>query len=173
MGKVYRDPAIAKIIEILDAEGPKDLKGKYHFGDIIMPARSILPFCSIAIDTEAVQSADSMEDINVLPMVATIVVATTKDIKSFDLTPGANKLYEMVAARKEEDYSLREDSILYVLRKHAKADRKFFISINDTPMTADFGIGVGRRGPGIFSQEANVRFAVSLYTPTPRRADEG
>lgn len=169
--KVYRDPIISKVIEKLNAEGPAELKNRYYQGDVIMPARSIMPFCSIAIDNEAINSGDSMEDVNVVPLVLTVVVATTKDIKSFDLASGTTKLYELFAARKE-DYSLREDSIAYVMRKYAQLDNKLFVAIQDAPLTADFGIGVGRRGPGIFSVEGSMRATVYAYTPTPRRSDE-
>lgn len=169
--KVYRDPIISKVMEKLNAEGPAELKGRYYQGDIIMPAKSIMPFCSIAIDTQAINSSDSMEDLNAIPLVLTVVVETTKDIKSFDLAAGSTKLYELIAAR-NDDYSLRADSISYVLRKYAQLDNKLFNSINDQPLTADFGIGVGRRGPGVFSIEGSVRTTVYAYTPTPRRSDE-
>ncbi len=169
--KVYRDPVISKLIEKLEAEGPYELRNRYYQGDIIMPARSIMPFCSIAIDTENITSADSMDDLAVIPLVLTIVVATTKDIKSFDLPAGTTKLYELLAAR-NDDYSLRADSIAYVIRKYAQLDNKLFLAINDTPMMADFGIGIGRRGPGIFSVEGSLRATVALYSPTPRRSDE-
>lgn len=172
MAKVYRDPVIEKLKSYLDAEGPKELRGRYYNGDIIMPPRSLMPFASIAIDTETMNSADSLQDINVIPIVISVVVATTKDIKSFDLQAGSNKLYELVAARNEADYSLRSDSISYVLRKYAQLDAKLFNGINDQPLTADFGIGVGRRGPGIFSVEATIRTTVYGYTNTPRRSDE-
>ena len=170
--KVYRDPIIAKVIEKLNAEGPAELKNRYYFGDLIMPAKSIMPFCSVAIDTQAINSADSQEDLNAIPLVLTVVVATTKEIKSFDLATASNKLYELFAARQEADYSLRPDSIAYVLRKYAQLDGKLFNSINDQPMSIDFGIGVGRRGPGIFSAEGSLRTVVFAYTPTPRRSDE-
>lgn len=170
--KVYRDPIIERVKELLEAEGPKELKGRYHNGDLIMPAKSLMPFCSIAIDNEAIASADSMEDLNAVPLVLTVVVETTKDIRSFDLASGSNKLYELMAAR-NADYSLREDSIAYVLRKYAKLDNRLFNNIGtDAPLTVDFGIGVGRRGPGIFSIEGSLRTTVSAYTPTPHRSDE-
>lgn len=172
MAKVYRDPILSKIIEKLNAEGPVDLKNRYYQGDIIMPAKSIMPFCSVAIDTQAINSADSIEDLNAIPIVLTVVVETTKDIKSFDLATGSTKLYELIAARNEADYSLRKDCIAYVLRKYAQLDNKLFNSINDAPLTADFGIGVGRRGPGIFSIEGSVRTTVVAYTKTPRRDNE-
>jgi len=164
--KVYRDPVISRVIKLLNLYGPAELKNRYYQGDIIMPARSIMPFCSIAIDTESIQSADSMEDLAVIPLIFTVVVATTTDIKSFDLASGTTKLYELFVAR-NADYSLRSDCIAYVIRKYAQLDNKMFIAINDMPLTADFGIGVGRRGPGVFSIEGNIKASVALYTPTP------
>ena len=163
----YRDPVIKKIIEVLEKEGPQKLKGKYCHGDVLLAPNNQMPFCSVAIDNEAINSGDSMEDINVIPLVLTVVTSATKEIKTHDIMTGTNTLYEIIVAR-NEDYSLREDCLAYVLRKHAQLDEKFFIAINDAPMTADFGIGFERRGAGMYSVEGTLRITVTLYTPTPR-----
>lgn len=174
---LYRDPIITRIIELLNAEGPAELKGKYHHGDIIIAPNNQMPFCSVAIDNQAVNSADSMEDNNVVPLVLTVVQSATRDIENWDVSAASVKLYRMIAGRVTDRespdlYNLLPDSMMGVLRKYAHADKKLFIAINDAPMTADFGIGMERRGAGMYSVEGTLRITCTLFTETPHRPNE-
>lgn len=164
---VYRDPVIAAVIDLLEAEGSPELKGRYYYGDILLAPRGQMPFCSIAIDNQAITSADSGNDVAVIPLVINVVVETTKDVHSWDVMAGTNKLYDLLCGR-NADYSLKSTSIAGIIRKHAEVPGgQLFLGIENTPLSADFGIGVDRRGAGIFSIEGTLRVNAALYTPTP------
>ena len=160
---MYKDPIIAKIIEALTAAELPGIKGIYN-GDVVVPAKDDVPLVYVAKDTTTISQADNMEDEHLMPMVATVLYDMTQDIgQSYDMVAGASSLYEIVEGR-DDDYKLKTNTIAYVLRENQVLDDKLWIAVG-TPVTVTYGIGVNRRGPGMFSVEAVVRFAVRLHTP--------
>lgn len=160
---MYKDPIIAKIIDLLEAADLPGIKGIYN-GDVVVPAKDDLPLIYVAKDTTAIGQADNLEDEHLLPMVATVIYDMTTDIgQSYDMVAGASSLYEIVEGR-NDDYSLKPNTLAYVLRQNQVLDNKLWIAVG-TPVTVNYGIGVNRRGPGTYSVEAVVRFTVRLHTP--------
>jgi hypothetical protein len=163
---VYEDPVIAKVIELLDANGPSKLRGKYINGDVLSPNKSELPLCYIAKDETVAQPATNMEDEHLFQLVATVIFDWTQDLnEAYDIIAGTPELYEICEGR-NGDYTVKEDTLLYQLRKSEQLDADLWIGIG-TPVQISYGLGVDRRGPGSFSVEAVIRFAVKLHIPIP------
>ncbi len=169
----YRDPIIDKIIEKLEAEGPAELRGKYYNGDVLLVPKSELPICSIAKDTTRIFPADNMTDDNLMPLVLNVLYDYTSDLdQSSDLVAGVNGLYKMLEGRGAGagPYDLNTDSLAYVLRKYQTLDagNNLWLQVGPNEETAiDYGLGIERRGPGIFSVEGVIRFSARVHTTRP------
>lgn len=163
---LYRDPIIAKLIEFLEANGPTRLHGKYINGDVLLPNKSDLPICYVTKDQVLAQPANNMEDEHLQMIVATIILDHTRDLdEAYDMVAGVSELWEMCEAR-GDDFQLLEDTMLYQLRNSQQVAPKMWIGLG-TPVQINYGMGVERRGPGIFSIEASIRFTVRLHLPAP------
>lgn len=162
----YEDPIIKKIIEVLNANGPSKLEGRYINGDVLLPNKSDLPICYITKDEVVAQPANSMEDENLHSLVATVILDFTQDIEeAYNVVAGVPELFQMCEER-DENYRLVETSLLYNLRNSQQIDNKLWIGVG-SPVTISYGLGIERRGPNIFSVEANIRFTARLHIPAP------
>ena len=96
-----------------------------------------------------------------------IIVDWTDDLNtSFDLSKGTNRLYDYVEAR-DENRQLKTGTLGYALRKNQKLASNLFISVNDDGLNIDYGMGVEKRGPNIFSVEGIIRFNVESTQKKP------
>ena len=163
----YRDPILKAIIDMLELDGPEELKKHYVYGDTLAPPRSALPVISVARDGTRIVSDGSMQDRHITAIVMAIIVDYTTDFNtSFDLTKGTNKLYELVEAR-DTALKLKTKTIAYALRKNQKLGDNMFISVNDEGLAIDYGLGVEKRGANIFSVEAILRFNIENTQKKP------
>jgi hypothetical protein len=164
----YKDPIIAKLIEKLEAEGPVELKGRYYHGEVLLPSKEDLPMCSIGKDSLAVGQASNMEDDHIMPLIINILYEWTRDVnQSYDIVTGVNSLYEMVEGR-NADYTLKANTIMYVLRKYQQLDTNAWLAVGPTEIvTANYGLGIERRGPNIFSVEAVIRLSARVHIARP------
>ena len=163
----YRDPILKAIIDMLELDGPEELKKHYVYGDTLAPPRSTLPVISVARDGTRIVSDGSMQDRHITAIVMAIIVDYTTDFNtSFDLTKGTNKLYELVEAR-DTALKLKTKTIAYALRKNQKLGDNMFISVNDDGLAIDYGLGVEKRGANIFSVEAILRFNIENTQKKP------
>lgn len=157
---MYRDPAIAKLIEKLNAEGPAKLKGKYYIGDPMIVAESLLPICFISKDKTGISNHTNAEDAHNMPIVINVVGKFANDLnnKSF-VQAGTSMLYEMCEAR-NDSYDLLPSSIAYILRKYQVLDsaNKLYID-HDTETDIDYVLSPPSRR-GIFSTEAVIRLTL-------------
>lgn len=165
----YRDPIIKAVIDFLEPRADSRLKGHYYYGDVLLVPKNQLPICSVAIDLEAVTSTSSLEDESTVPLVINVLVDyNDQGGKDFDLQSGSNALYEILAAR-NDDFTFKDNSMLGLLRSpegiQPAENNRMYLGIGDTPITADFGIGVERRGAGIFSIEGVIRVNATINTP--------
>ncbi len=165
----YRDPIITKVIEFLETNGPSKLRGRYIHGDVLLPNKSELPLCYLTKDQVSVVPANNMEDEHQQAIVATIILDHTQDLnEAYDMVGGVSELWEFIEAR-GDDYQLKRDTLMFQLRLQQQVADKFWIGLG-TPVTVNYGMGVERRGPGIFSIEATVRFTVRLHLPNAEYA---
>lgn len=165
----YRDPIIQKIIDTLESEGPQELRGKYQHGDTWMPNKEELPVVTVSKDNTRIGAASNAEDDQLLPMVINVIYDYMRDLtQSSDLAVGVTTLYDYCEGRDATTYMLKSDSIAYVLRKYPKLDNDLYISVGPgEELQIDYGMGVERRGPGIFSVEAVIRFNVRFQQNRP------
>lgn len=163
----YRDPIIEKVLEALNDNGPSRLKGNYVNGDVLVPGRLSLPLCYVARDTTRVAPASSQEDQHTINMVATVIFSATEGWRdAYDNVAATPELYDLCEGR-NTDYSLKSDTLLYVLGNRQQLDAKLWISPPGSDILVNYGLGVERRGPGMFSVEATIRFSVVLHTARP------
>lgn len=169
----YKDPVIAKIIEVLKANGPSAIKS-WYYGDVLVVPKSELPVVSIAKASTQIMTADTGNDDHQMPMVLTVIYDYTRSLdRSFDLSGGTQDLYDIVEGRGDDTnkpYKLNTDSIAYVLRNNINLDptNKLWLSVGQNEgLVINYGLGIERRGPGIFSIEANIRFTARLHQTRP------
>lgn len=165
----YKDPIIEKLIQALDAEGPVQLRGKYRHGDILVPAKSELPLCTIARDRTRISQASDLEDDNDMPLVITVLYDYTQDLTNdFDVQAGLTSLWEIMEKRNSSNYAIEPGTIAYVLRHKQQLDNKLWLAVGPNQVVdIDYGIGIERRGPGIFSVEAVARVSARVHSPRP------
>jgi hypothetical protein len=160
----YKDPIIAKLIEKFEAEGPTELRGHYFHGDILLVPKREMPAVSIAKDETRIYPASNMEDEHYMPLVINVIYDWTKDLdQSSELAAGVTGLYKLVEER-DSDYQLVSNSLAYVLRKYQTLDDDVWISVGpNEQLQINYGLGIERRGPGIFSVEAVIRCSVKIH----------
>jgi hypothetical protein len=163
----YRDPVLKALIDMLEVEGPTELRGHYIYGDVLMPAKNTLPCVSVARDATTIRSDGTMQDVHVTPIVMAVIYDWTVDLdQSFDLTRGTTGLYKLIEER-NTDFSIKEGTLSYALRANQKLDDNLFISIRDEGLQIDYGLGWEKRGDNIFSVEGILRFNLELTQPKP------
>lgn len=163
----YRDPILEALIVMLEAEGPEELVGHYIYGDVLAPAKSMLPVVSVARQGTNIQSDGTMQDVHVTEIVVAVIYDWTTDLdQSFDLVRGSTALYKLIEER-NADYSVKDNTLVYALRDNQKLDDNLFISIRDGGLSVDYGLGWEKRGDNIFSVEGILRFNVELTQPKP------
>ena len=70
----YRDPILRAIIDMLEADGPRELVGHYIYGDTLAPPKSALPIVSVARDGTRVLSDGTMLDRHVTSIVMAVML---------------------------------------------------------------------------------------------------
>jgi hypothetical protein len=169
----YRDPILKELIDMLEAQGPEQLRGHYVYGDVLMPAKSLLPCVSVAKQGTVIQSDGTMQDVHVSGIVMAVIYDWTTDLdQSFDLTRGTTGLYKLIEEREEDSTSqnylaVKERTLAYALRKNQKLADNLFISIRDEGLRVDYGLGWEKRGDNIFSVEGILRFNIELTQKKP------
>lgn len=164
----YIDPVLKKIADKLELEGPVELRGKYRYGDVLVPPKKELPMCTISKDTTIVTKVSNMEDDNLIAVVLNVIYDWTMDLnKSFDLYAGSTSLYNIMEGR-NDDYTLKDNTILKVLRKYQQIDTNMWLAVGPNEnIRISYGLGIERRGQNIFSVEAEIRFNARVIIAQP------
>lgn len=160
---IYKDPILQRIKEVLQEDGPKELKDRYSFGDpgAVNKADVQQPRCFISYDVQNVQDSASGE----LQTTANIVVNVVYDMTR-DHGQGMDNFSHMsvvnLTAGRDENFALREDSILGALRKNQDMTdnddmRQLYIDVG-TPTVVEFD--ALPRNHGLVTAEGVVRFTV-------------
>ena len=119
--EIYRDPILKKYADMIQA-GTKQYK-RIFYGDPIRIGVSELPALVLAkIETRVSNytSAEDRHDIRISMTVVTDVRATISDDK--EMVKGVNSLYNLIEGRSDDDYTLKTDSLLYLLRHNVELD---------------------------------------------------
>lgn len=163
---LYRDPILDLLKTVLNDEGPAALKGRYYVGDPLIIGKAKMPAVFITRDKTRVNNDDVQDDMHIMPVVLNVVQDLTKDFnQAFDNLSSANTLYEWVEAR-NADMTLRSDSLLYVLRAHQEFANNLWIN-QAGGVEANYGVGIQKRGQGIYSVEAVIKLEIDLLQAQP------
>lgn len=160
----YKDPIINKYIEIISANNGV-FKAYYH-GDPVKIPMSNLPCVIIAkSQTRAAQMTNS-QDGHEVGITITVVTDIRSDLSTQDnidlVVPGLSKLYELVEGR-NEDYTLKDDCILGILRKNQLLDAANNLRTDLTSVTRiDYGENMRQRNPEEWSIEARIEIVANF-----------
>lgn len=175
----YKDPILQAVINHLEKHANRDIK-TYYYGDVLLVPKTELPVISVAIDATRIAVDDTGTDKSTVPLVISVITDIGDNPnRDFDVMAGTNSLYEIVIGR-NDDFTFRKDSLAYILRAHdqlatAQTPAGETVQVymgtetDREPLDIDFGIGVERRGQGIWSVESTIRVNAYVYTP---RVDE-
>jgi len=158
---LYKDPIIEKIFANIRTLVGTDVIKTIFYGDPLFIAKDDLPCLIGSKDVTEIGDASNAEDYHRMPIVLTLVV----DIRQFfDDTPknvhvGFQKLYDIMEGR-NANYTLKSVSLIDILRKNHNLGNNANIDLG-VPMNVDYGFTVGKRGEGVWAQEANL--SVSVY----------
>lgn len=155
----YVDPILGKIKEILDRDGPEDLKGRYGFGDPVVINKSQLaqPLAFLTYDTdyEVHDSAGGEIETNAVVNLC-VVVDMSRDFNQGTNARSHLELIDLVAGRKD-DMTFKRNSILGALRANEDPGERLWIDAG-TQTTIEFD--AVPRDKGLVTAEAIVRFTV-------------
>lgn len=170
----YRDPIIEAIINHLKQGANPDIKN-WYYGDVLLVSKRDLPAVSVAIDRTRIITDSTGDDKSVVPIVISVITDINADQgRDWDTMAGTTELYEYIIGR-NADFTFRKDSFAHLLREKVQlaaattqdGDQvSVYLGIEDQDLDVEFGIGVERRGPGIFSVEAAIRTTAFVYTPS-------
>lgn len=168
-GQGYKDPIIQKLIDVLEEFGPPELKGRYYHGDVLVPAKSDLPMVSISRDRTRITQASDLEDDNIMPLVINVLYDYTRDLTNdWNVQAGITSLWRLMEQRNPDNFGLMEGTIAHVLRQKQQLGPKLWLAVGPNEvLDIDYGLGIERRGPGIFSVEAVARISARVHSPRP------
>lgn len=170
----YSDPVLAKIIALLDASGPAELRGHYVQGDVLAVGASEMPIVAVCKDSTNISANTNMTNKHVMPIVLMVIYDTFNDVGTQDsaLQAGLTSLYRLCEGMNipvSGQYRLNTDSLAYVISNAGQLDDSLWLQVEDDQInTIKYGMGVNRRGPGIFSIEAQMQFTAYLEMPLPK-----
>jgi hypothetical protein len=161
---IYSDPIIQKYVELIKANTPA-IREFYQGEPIRIPASSFP--CAIISKRETRAGAlPNAEDEHDIGMSITIIADVRKDLSTDDniakAVAGVSTLYDIIEGR-NEDYTLKEDSILGILRSNIVLDAAKNLRTDLGSMTrVDYGTTLRDRAQDQWSIEARVEFVCSF-----------
>lgn len=168
---IYRDPILVKLRDILNTDGPKVLKDRYYFGDPIVVNVSKLPACFISFDRQEVSNADNSHLESRMSIVFNVVYDHKRDInQALDNIESHMSVVDIIEGRYDEKnanpFAIRKDTLIGALRLHEDLGNNLWIDVG-TASGAEYGLGIGKRGPGIYTAEGIVRIEVKHHQIKP------
>jgi hypothetical protein len=153
----YQDPILKKYADLIEANTP--VFKRIYFGDPIRIGASELPVLILAKVDSRISNMTNTEDLH-LVRVSMTIVTDVRDTLSDDKTMvrGVNALYNLMEGR-AADYTLKPDSLLYILRHNVELDvGKNLRTDLSTMSTVDYGMTMGKRKEASWSIEGTLTF---------------
>lgn len=158
---IYPDPIIAKYADLITAAMPGRFAAVYQ-GDPIRLRGDALPVLIVAKTRTRVGQFDNRRDQHEIGISITVVVDIRAEIGDDDIVPGIGKLYELVEGR-QEDYSLKTDSVLHILRSNQVVDQANNLRTDlESITTVDYTLTLGKRKADTYALEARLDFIADL-----------
>lgn len=167
----YTDPVLGTLITIFNAEGPTQLKNRYYEGDPIMIAKGSMPAVFLTRDKSTVQQVTNMEDEHILSVVINVVTDVTRDWgQAFNKISSMSDVWDFIEGR-NSDGTLKITSLAYILRRYQTLAPKTWINLKRA-IELDYGVGIEKRGPSIYSVEGIMKIEIRQHQPVPAMTDQ-
>lgn len=175
MKQIYTDPILGRIIKHLQDNMDPSYVKTWHQGDVLLLPKRDLPAVSVAYDYNNIIASDNLHDESNRDVVISLIVDHTEKSmwKSWDIMAGQMEAYEITAGMEPLDLNDKKQRAKYiegcmaaVLTDRTKQDlgNGIFLNVTNNNLNFEYGIGVERRGEGIFSIEASCRIVVTVDT---------
>lgn len=160
--KTYRDPIIAKYIDLIKASTGERFK-RFYQGEPTRVGTSILPCIIIAKRETRIGPLTNAEDEHGVALQLTVVVDVRKDLSTeendAEILEGISTLYDYVEGRDPDTFELKSDSILDILRGNLVVDAAHNLRTElGTVSRVDYGLTLGDRPPEEWRIEARIDF---------------
>ena len=158
---IYIDPIINKYLTLIKDNVGGEIKGFYN-GFINQIPASMLPAIIMNIEKTEAETMSTSEDEHRIGLTLTYVADIRQSLLEVNgempLSAGLNKVLEALVGR-NSDYSLKTNSILYILRNNLNVDatNNLRTDINSFSVVTPSEVATGRF-PGSYSAEGNIRF---------------
>lgn len=162
---MYKDPIIEKLIEnfeenlIQDPGNVRYVRTYYHGDPLIIP-KSNLPCICLSKDVTQITDESNAEDQHRINIYLTLVV-DIRDVVEDDMenvNVGESIMWDIIEGR-NDDYTLREDTVLYALRNNTSLGNNAHIDVSEA-LVVDYGYTLGKRGERSYAHEAYIKIPV-------------
>ena len=157
----YIDPILKKYADLIKAN--TGAFKEFYYGDPIRIPASSLPVLILAkIDTRVANltNAEDKHDIRISLTAVTDIRTSIQEDKT--MVAGVNMLYNLMEGR-NADYTLKQDSLLNILRHSVELDIANNLRTDISTMTrVDYGITMGKRAPDAWSTEGTLELTASF-----------
>ena len=153
----YQDTIIQKYLELIKSKAG-GIKNFYN-GTLYSIPLSNLPLVMIDVENTEVSEFSTNEDKHILSLVLTFIADMRKDTSTVQLMEsGFGKVLDFLVGR-SSDYSLKENSILYILRNNLNVDvaNNLRTDVGSITIATPREVATGRM-PGYWSAEGTIRF---------------
>lgn len=156
------DPVMKKYADLIN--GLTHNFKRTYFGDPIRIGVSELPALVIAKTKTIITNFDNQTDKHDMHIAFTVVTDVRDTINDDrDMVRGVNSLYNICEGR-NDDYTLKADSLLYILRHYVEIDVAHNLRTDLMSATSlDFGMTIGKRKDGSWATEANGSIIATFY----------
>lgn len=158
------DPVLKRIKSLLNEHGPKELRGRYGTGDpgIINKSQLAQPMAFVSYEDQGFDMSASHELGSEMPIVIDVVHDMTKDFGQ-GLNATSHLAVVDLACGRNKDFSLRDDSIVGVLRNHQDMSQtednlQLFLDVGKKT-TVEFDYQ--NRDKGLVTAEARIKFTLT------------
>lgn len=164
IGGAYIDPIVKKVIDLLEANGPEELKGKYYYRPVFYePGKDILPVVMVsnAVLRSSEYAAGGISK-HIKGIEVTILADWTEEPVNWN-TAGYGVLDKLIEPR-DDNYQLT-GGLLKVIEDNKALDQEggLTIAVDPNPeIVVNREPVANRRGEGIWSIEGSIIFAVQL-----------
>lgn len=164
---IYRDPVVRTLIEKFENEGPRELNGKYYWGDPVVVNPSYLPAVFISKEDTKIRAADNMTDEHEIKLQINLSLDLRKDWNtSLDSIGSHNLAYDYLEGR-DDNGDLKSTALAYICRKYQVLNEgRTWISLRDD-LEIDYVIGAGIRGEDVYTLEAMLRLTLIHHQAKP------
>ncbi|MFW5903048.1 MAG: hypothetical protein ACOCTT_04120 [archaeon] len=151
---MYKDPILQKYLDLIK-DNRDDIK-TYQIGDPfeINLDTTKLPAVFATYDRQELTEETNQTDEHRISITLSVVtdIRSNWQGKGDAIIDSMNKLYEIIAGR-NDDYTLEEKSLLYLIRNNVAIDPPLFTDVGSVTV-ADFGIA--NRPPEEFAIQSNI-----------------